>query len=248
MNDRPPAPAALGTHGGLSYALFLPRREPRAGVVVVHGAGSAKERHFDFARQALARGMAALAFDARGHGASAGAFGPGAIDDVLAMCDLMRDRAPHVALRGSSLGGFCAIHAAARDPRVAAVVAVCPAPESVLLSGLRAGRLSDMRLAAGVEGWLASHDLSEAAAALAPRTALLLVHAEGDEQVPYASSEELYRAAGEPKRLMLLPGGHHRSLQHDPEVQAESLGFVERAVAGRAAAPAGGRPSRLMEG
>jgi hypothetical protein len=31
---------------------------------------------------------------------------------------------------------------------------------------------------------------------------------------------------------MLLPGGHHRSIQHDLELQAESLRFVERALAG----------------
>ena len=43
-------------------------------------------------------------------------------------------------------------------------------------------------------------------------------------------SEELYEAAGEPKRLLLVPGGHHRSLQHDAEMQAESLRFVLRAL------------------
>ena len=43
------------------------------------------------------------------------------------------------------------------------------------------------------------------------------MHAKGDEQVPYTVSEELYAAAGEPKRLLIVPGGHHRSLQHDME-------------------------------
>jgi len=42
-------------------------------------------------------------------------------------------------------------------------------------------------------------------------------------------SRELYEAAGRPKRLLLLPGGHHRSLQHDRELQAESLKFIEKA-------------------
>ncbi|MEJ7714471.1 MAG: hypothetical protein WKF40_01695 [Thermoleophilaceae bacterium] len=45
------------------------------------------------------------------------------------MCDFMGEHAPHVALRGSSLGGFLAIQAAALDPvAIAAVVAICPAP------------------------------------------------------------------------------------------------------------------------
>src|SRR5512132_1075363 len=143
MKHAPPAPPELGTHEGLAYALFLPQSEPQAGVVILHGAGSAKESHFDFARLCRESGLAALAYDARGHGRSEGEFGPGALDDVLAMCGLMRRHAPLVALRGSSLGGFCAIHAAALDPSLAAVVAICPAPEDRLLRGLRSGELTD---------------------------------------------------------------------------------------------------------
>ncbi|MEA2427557.1 MAG: uncharacterized protein QOF37_1185 [Thermoleophilaceae bacterium] len=228
-----PARPELGSHDGLSYALFLPEEQPRAGVVILHGAGSAKESHFDFGRAARARGLAGLVYDARGHGRSAGAFGPGAIDDVLAMCELLREHAPSVALRGSSLGGFCAIlAAAASDGGVGAVAAICPAPEDLLLRGLRSGSLEGFRADEAALGpWLESVSLRDAAAALSPRTALLLMHAQGDEQVPYTVSEELHAAAGEPKRLLVFPGGHHRSLQHDPEIQGESLRFVERALA-----------------
>src|SRR3954466_13665997 len=141
MKHAPPAPPELGSHGGLAYALFLPEAKPEAGVVILHGAGAAKESHFDFARLCRDSGLAALAFDARGHGRSEGAFGPGAIDDVLAMCELMRSHAPRVALRGSSMGGFCAVQAAGRDPSVCAVVAICPAPEDLLLRGLRSEEL-----------------------------------------------------------------------------------------------------------
>src|SRR3954471_24082188 len=107
-----PARPEISEHDGLSYALFLPEGEPSAGVVVLHGAGSAKESHFDFGRTARDRGLAALAYDARGHGQSEGALGPGLVGDALAMCDLMRTHAPAVALRGSSMGGFTAIMAA----------------------------------------------------------------------------------------------------------------------------------------
>jgi alpha-beta hydrolase superfamily lysophospholipase len=229
------APPELGTRHGLAYALFFPERKPSAGVVICHGAGSAKENHFDFARAARASGMAAVAFDARGHGGSEGAFGPRAFDDVLEMCALVREHTPQVALRGSSMGAFCAIHAAALDGDVAAVVAICPASERLLLRGLRADRLDGFRAdREALEPWLETLDLRAAAESLAPRTALLLIHAEGDEQVPYTISQELYGAAGRPKRLLLVPGGHHRSLQHDGEMQAEALRFIERAVARRA--------------
>src|SRR5436853_320727 len=137
----PPRPE-LGSREGLAYALFLPPEEPRAGVVICHGSGSAKESHFDFARNAMAHGIAALSFDTRAAAAS----------------------------------------------------------------------------------------LSDAG------TALLLMHAQGDEQVPYTVSQEMHAAAGEPKRLLIMPGGHHRSLQHDLEMQAESIRFIEQAAARRAGA------------
>src|SRR5438128_2190294 len=173
--------------------------------------------------------------DARGHGRSLGDFGPSAFDDAIVMLDLMRERAPAVALRGSSMGGFCAIHAAAVDGRVAAVVAISPAPEDYLLRGLRNETLDGFDVdREATEPWLETLDIRRAVASLGDAgTALLLLHAEGDEQVPYTVSEELHAAAGEPKRLLVLPGGHHRSIQHDLEMQAESIRFIQRAVARR---------------
>jgi alpha-beta hydrolase superfamily lysophospholipase len=235
MKHARPAPPELGTRDGLAYALFLPEEEAEAGVVILHGAGSAKESHFDFARLCRDSGLAALAFDARGHGRSEGEFGPSALDDVRSMCELMREHAPAVALRGSSMGGFCAIHAAAGDPSLAAVVAICPAPEDILLRGLRSELLTDFAFdPAALGSWLESLDLYAAVAGLGPETALLLLHARGDERIPYTVSEELYAAAHEPKRLLLLPGGHHRSLQHDIELQSVSRRFIEDAAARRA--------------
>jgi alpha-beta hydrolase superfamily lysophospholipase len=228
-----PEPPQLGERDGLAYALFLPAEEPSAGVVICHGAGSAKESHFDFARAARGAGLAALAFDARGHGASQGEFGPTAFTDTLAMVDVMREHTPQVALRGSSMGGFCALHAAAlAHPPVAAVVAICPAPEDLLLRGVRSGRLVDFRMdRPALEPWLETLDIRRAVASMAGRTALLFMHARGDEQVPWTISEDLHGAAGEPKRLLLVPGGHHRSLQHDEEMQAESIRWISRAAA-----------------
>jgi uncharacterized protein len=200
--------------------------------VLLHGAGSAKESHFDFARGCVADGMAALAYDARGHGRSGGSFGPSAFDDALAMTDLLRSHAPQVAMRGSSMGGWQAIHAAAKAPSaICTVVAICPAPDSGLLRFIRSGRRPEFECdTAACEPWLESLDVFEAAGRLGPETALLLMHARGDEQVPYAVSEQVYESANEPKRLLLLPGGHHRSIQHDDELQAVSRRFIRDAA------------------
>jgi len=236
----PPRPE-LGSHDGLAYALFLPDREPDVGVVILHGAGSAKESHFDFARGCKADGMAALAYDSRGHGRSGGSFGPSAFDDALAMVELLRSHAPQVALRGSSMGAFQAIHAAAQGvadgapgggPAVCAVVAICPAPEAGLLRFLRSQQRPEFDCDADAcRPWLESLDVYEAAGRLGPDTALLLMHARGDEQVPYAVSERVFEEACEPKRLLLMPGGHHRSIQHDEELQAVSRKFIRDAAA-----------------
>src|SRR3954449_7456380 len=164
-----PEPPELGERNGLAYALFLPDEPPRAGFVIAHGAGSAKESHFDFGRACRGAGLAALAFDARGHGRSSGEFGPTAFADVIQMIDLMREHAPHVALRGSSMGGFCVLHAAAlAEPPLPAVVAICPATEELLLRGIRSERLTDFRMDRGaIEAWLQVVDTRLAAASLA---------------------------------------------------------------------------------
>jgi pimeloyl-ACP methyl ester carboxylesterase len=174
--------------------------------------------------------MAALAYDARGHGRSDGSFGPGAFDDALAMAELLRTHAPRIALRGSSMGGWQAIHAAAQaDGAVSAVVAICAAPDTGLLRFLRSGQRPEFRCdTEACEAWLESLDVCEAAGRLGPETALLVMHARGDEQVPYAVSERIFEAAVEPKRLLIVPGGHHRSVQHDEELQAEARRFVRQ--------------------
>jgi alpha-beta hydrolase superfamily lysophospholipase len=232
----PEGPARLGTHKGLAYALWLPAEPPRGGVVVVHGAGSGKESHFDFARAARANGLAAVTFDMRGHGESEGRLDAGLLDDVAAVAQLLPPGP--LALRGSSLGGYVALLAAAAL-EACAVVAICPAGADHLLRGLRAERFDFDADRRSLEGFLVEHDLELVLEDL--HCPLLLLHAEGDEQVPIEHSRRLYAAARmERKRLLAIPGGHHRSIQHDPELQAESLRFIVRACAA-AEGPPGAR-------
>src|SRR3954468_11561199 len=127
----PEPPAERGVHAGLAYTLWLPRKPPRGGLVVIHGAGSCKENHHDMARAARAAGLAAIAFDLRGHGETGGRLDGRAIEDGAALGALLPRP---VALRGSSMGGWLAITAAERAG-AAAVVAVCPASSAGLSQG-----------------------------------------------------------------------------------------------------------------
>jgi alpha-beta hydrolase superfamily lysophospholipase len=221
------APTELAEAGGLAYALYLPAEKPSGSVLILHGAGSCKESHFDFARAARAMGFAALALDLPGHGDSRGPLTGAVLDDLRLAAALLP--AGRLALRGSSMGGYLALIAAG-PLDAAAVVAICPAGSEHLLRGLRTGTLHFDAGRESLEPFLAAHDPLEAVASL--RAPLLLLHAEGDEQIPYEHSVALHEAAGcDPKRLIVVPGGHHRSVQHDPELQAQALRFLRRALA-----------------
>jgi len=218
--------------------LYLPAGDgPWPGLALCHGLASRKERHADFAAFAASRGFAALAYDARGHGESEGKLDGRPLEDVSAVLDYLAARpevdAGRLAVRGSSLGGNLAIHATAELPAVRACVAICPAPEELLLAELRRVAAEgldslDLRLdALDFANYLRGHNLSRAVALIAPRP-LLLVHCLGDEVVPAAGTSELFKAAGEPKELWLLPGGSHTSAQHDPAIHERVVAWLDR--------------------
>ena len=222
-----------GVLEGLAYALWRPPDpvSPRAGVLVLHGAGSAKESHYDFARAAIALGFVALVFDQRGHGESEGCLDGRALTDIVAMAKRLRAELPPgapIALRGSSLGGYLALRAAAPSG-AGAVVAISPARPDGLRRALDNPQLSWRTDAAAVTRLLAEVSLPTVVGAL--EVPVLFMHAQGDEQVPVALSRELAALAHAPgSRLIELPGGHHRSVQHDAELQAVSLRFLQKVL------------------
>ena len=221
-------PEDLGRRDGLAYALFLPEGEPLGAVMILHGAGSAKESHYDFARECRAYGFAALAFDMRGHGESEGELGRGLFDDLMTMAAVLPDGAP-LALRGSSMGGYVALVAAERLA-ARAVVAICPASAEMLRRGLRNDAFEVRADKDGLDALLAEHDEKLAAATL--ECPVLLLHAQGDERVPVEHSRELAGVLPQ-ARLIEMPGGHHRSIQHDAELQATALRWLEKRLTAR---------------
>ena len=238
MNREISPPSRVGVHAGRPYMLWLPQAPPPwPGMVILHGAGSRKENHGDFGRACAASGWAGLAFDQRGHGASEDGMSPEALEDVLEMAAFLAGLdgvdPTRVCARGSSMGGLMALEAAASSERIAGAIAICPAGPDHLLRGLRAGRL-EMRIdpedRASLEAWLAEHDQRRAVELMGSKP-LLLIHARGDDQIPSEWSQELYSRAGEPSKLILLPGGHHRSAQHDPELHGVALRWLERRLA-----------------
>lgn len=210
----PEGPSQQGFHSDLAYTLWEPKEEPWGGLVVIHGAHSRKENHHDMARTARAAGLTAVCFDQRGHGETGGTFDTRMLSDVAAIAELVPRP---LALRGSSLGGYLAI-AAAEEAGADAIAAICPAP------GFGLGSLFP-----DLTGFFAEHDLGVIVEQ--STTPLLLIHAEGDERVPFRLSVDLHeRSVARRKKLIVVPGGHHRSVQHDPELQGETLRFLRRSL------------------
>ncbi len=179
----------------------------------------------------MGSGLAAIAFDQRGHGESQGPMDGRALEDIVAIAALLRSHLPDhapIGLRGSSMGGYLAL-VSASAARAEAVVAICPASAEGLQRGLTEHRFTFTADAPALHAFLATHDPREAIAAL--DVPVLLLHAEGDEQVPVEQSHELARLTHHPgSRLIAVPGGHHRSVQHDPDLRAVSLRFLTRAL------------------
>jgi len=229
-----PRPADIGQRDGLAYTLWLPAGAPRGGVVILHGAGSCKESHHDFARRLIAAGLAAIAFDQRGHGESDGPMDGRVLEDVASISDVLRSACDvpelPLALRGSSMGGCFALLAA---PMVDAhaVVAIAPASPAGMRRALHAGTFQLNADVPALDAFLGAQDLHQAVGSL--EIPVLLLHAAGDEQVPAEHSRELAHELRSPvSRLIVVPGGHHRSVQHDAELQAFSLRFLEKALGG----------------
>lgn len=218
---------------GLLYLPDRPDGRPAPGLVVGHGAGSRASRHAGFCLTACMHGFVVLALDFRGHGDSEGR-GDGPLElDLTAAARFLRDRPEvdpaHISYRGSSMGGFYGLKAAP-EAGFAALALVCPAGEATMLESIDRGeegpgadpstRWDSPRVRAYFE--------RQDSRALAARVScpVLLVHARGDEVVPFAHSLLLAKHLRTDTTLIALEGGSHTSAQHDPDVHAHTVAWL----------------------
>lgn len=241
---------SLTTYDDIELAAHLYLPEERAawspGIVLCHGFGSSKERHADFGQMAAEAGFAMLIPDLRGHGESGGQVDANIFNDVAAALLYLQNRPEvnpmSVSIRGSSMGGWLAIHTAAHLMDISPVVAFCPANEMLMMTLMeevalvQRGHTSPLVTGTpprvntnSIMQLLYRVDLLKAARHISPRP-LLLVHCEGDEVVPAHISQRIYNDVREPKTLWLLTNCDHQFAQHDPHTNARTLEWLNSSI------------------
>ncbi|MBI4329847.1 MAG: alpha/beta fold hydrolase [Chloroflexi bacterium] len=216
--------------------LYLPEgRSPAKlpALCLCHGIPAQRPVPGDQGYPSLARGFTALGivtmiFNFRGCGLSEGNLDmlgwtrdlSGAIDYLAAIPEVDRDR---LLLMGFSGGAAAAVYVTAADPRVKGLVGcACPARftmvqtregrEAFLKQAREMGTIKDPGFPASEKEWAANFGKISPVkfiSYISPRP-LLLIHGDADDVVPVSHARRLYRRAGEPKELAVIPGAGHR--------------------------------------
>jgi uncharacterized protein len=224
-------------------AWYVPSRN-RTAVLLSHGSGGSRERLTAHVRMLARHGYGVLAFDNPGNGESDGhSNGLGynaqpAVDAALRWLARRSDVDPQrIAGFGSSLGAEVLLEAAAREPRLRAVVADGPTRP------MDARRVSDpalperaltalgMQAVRGISGMREAPSLIGIMPGIAPRPVLLIAGGIGaPDEIP---TNRLYRAAGGPTtRLWELPDAVHAAglRTHSAEYERRTTAFLDRAL------------------
>lgn len=225
MNPQPPADA--------TDAAAPPT--PRGTILVLHGLLGDRLHMHGHASQLVQLGYRAILVDLRGHGRSSGdylTFGLQESQDLSQVIDELQNRkliAGSIGVLGISYGATTAIHLAARDPRIKAVVSICPfnSVRQVLpqytrtIAPLVALFMSESTYTqvANLAGERAGFDPDMADASLAiQRTSapVLILHGDIDMLVPIDNAQAIHKAAPDHSKLITLPAVGHLSIWFDP--------------------------------
>ncbi|MGH7262803.1 MAG: alpha/beta hydrolase [Candidatus Rokuibacteriota bacterium] len=218
----------------LALVLHVPPRTPAPCVVACHGLGASKdsEKYLLLGREVPTAGLALCRFDFRGSGESDGASAQTTVTSRIADLEAVLDHlAGHRAvtgrfgLLGSSMGGFIALHVAARRrPPMPVVTWNAPAT-------LRALWRSTSEDVAGL-GRAFFDELEKGSLADTPPgvTFSLTIQAERDDVVSPSHGQILFDRAADPKELSILKGADHRlsDMAHRMEAVRLSLSWFTR--------------------
>ena len=178
-----------GPAGPLEALLDEPAAAPRAVAVFghphpLHG-GTMHTKALYQAAKAMPRiGVAALRFNFRGVGRSAGTFdaGPGELEDFKAAITFVSERFPDLPIwaAGMSFGSWIALTVGAEDPRVSLLLGVAPPVDRYDFGALKTCTLPKF-----------------------------IIHGENDELISIKEIRKFYAQLPEPKELVTIEDADH---------------------------------------
>jgi len=212
-------------------------------VLLVHGWGSRASRLASFVEPLTNAGFSVVAFDAPGHGASAGRLSS-LPQFIAAVQTVARESGGVEAIVAHSMGGAATTLAMGRGLRAGRVVFLAPAADPAGYSerfaamvGLSPAVLARMRRSIERrfdQKWEEFDVLTTARAMTAP---LLVIHDRDDSDVAWTDGAAI-AAAWPGAELFSTSGLGHRRIVHDPDVVSRAVRFV---TGSRAATRASGR-------
>ena len=178
-----------GPAGPLEALLDMPGGEPRAVAVFghphpLHGGTMHTKALYQAAKATARIGVAALRFNFRGVGRSAGTFdaGPGEMEDFKAAISFMNERYPDLPIwaAGMSFGSWIAMIAGAGDARVSLLLGIAPPVDR--------------------------YDFDALTTCTLPK---FIIHGEADELISIKDIRKFYSQMPEPKELVTIEDANH---------------------------------------
>jgi uncharacterized protein len=195
------------------HGWWLPSRQANAKVLLyLHGNGRNIGANLNHARRFHDLGFSVLLMDYRGYGLSDGGFPTeaGVYEDAAAMWNYLveqRRMAPkNIVIYGHSLGGAIAIDLAIKQPDAAASI-VESSFTSIRQMVDYYGNYRIFPVDLILQNKFDSIDKVRSL-----KMPVLFLHGTLDTTIPYQMSEQLFAAAPEPKRLLLIPTAGHNNL------------------------------------
>ncbi len=213
-------------------------------IIIPHGWSNNSAKMLSMAAQLHKANYHVVLFDTRGHGAS-GDDGPVTIltfiEDIVASVDFLQKHSKvdikRIGVLGHSLGGSSAIVAAAKDPRIKAVVS-CSAfadPFDLTHTTLKRFHIPSQifvpLVSYFIERWLKTSfanmtPLNHIGLIKAP---ILLIHGDEDNFVGPYNLDILYNSA-DPKyrERLMIQHLHHSNIIHDSQFHQSSIDFFNK--------------------
>ena len=203
-------------------------------VLLVHGWGSRGSRLMSFVAPLTEAGYSVVAFDAPGHGASAGRLSslPQFISAIQAVARELGDNGTFAGIVAHSMGAAATTLAMSRGLRADRVVFLAPAVDPIgyterfaQIVGLTPDILDRMRRSIERrfgQSWDDFNVLRPAATMTAP---LLVFHDRDDRDVEWSNGQAI-AAAWPGAELISTEGLGHRRIVHDPEVVSRTIAFL----------------------